>query len=129
MCHPYGDQAMIMWINDIENVTYFGDRRVKYNANKSAVILKKHHDVCAHYLALHGSYPVQIEQYWKRTLVTPRNLGYHVPKIRYPCGDQDKRFNKTNFEEMYYADPIPCKDSPVWYIYDVYVGRSGKRGI
>ncbi len=63
MCHPYGDQAMIMWINDNENVTYFGDRRVKYNANESAVILKKHPDVCAHYLALHNSYPVRIEQY------------------------------------------------------------------
>ena len=124
MCHPYGDQAMMMWINDIENVIYFGDRRVTYSDDK--LNLEEHPDICAHFLAVHGSYPVRIEQYWQRTLVTPRKR-YPVPNITYPCGDQDKRFNKTNFKGMYYADPIPCKDSPVWQIGDMYVGRSGKR--
>jgi hypothetical protein len=127
MCHAFGDQAMAMWINDIENVTYFGDPRVHYEVTANEPILEQHLHICEDFLALHGSYPIQIEQYWQVMLLASWKR-YPVPGITYPCGDQDKRYNKTNFGGMYYADPIPCKDSPIWSIGDVYVGRSGKRG-
>jgi hypothetical protein len=127
MCHPFGDQAMAMWINGVENVTYFGDPRVNNEVNIGQYIMKYFPDICKVFLALHGSYPIQIEQYWQKTLVTPWTT-YPVTEITYPCGDQDKTYNKTNFKGMYHADPIPCKDSPLWEIGDIYVGRSGKRG-
>ena len=127
MCHPFGDQAMMMWINDIENVVYFGDPRVYYDVSADEPILEEYPDICSNFLALHGSYPVQIEQYWRR-IMGKRGGKYPVPGITYPCGDMDKTFNKTNFEGMYYADPIPCRDSPVWDIGEMYVGRSGKTG-
>ena len=128
MCHPFGDQAMAMWINDIENVTYFGDPRVHYGVTANDPVFEKHPELCKDFLALHGSYPIQIEQYWQKILLTPSKR-YTVPEISYPCGDQDKKYNKTNFQGMYYADPIPCKDFPVWNKGKAYVGRSGKLGL
>ena len=125
MCHPFGDQAMAMWINDIDNVTYFGDPRVHYEVSAYEPILELHSDICEDFLALHGSYPVQIEQYWRRMLTTPWKR-YLVPQLSYPCGDQDRKYNTTYFEGIYHAEPIPCKDSPFWNISGVYVGRSGK---
>jgi hypothetical protein len=117
---------MAMWINGVENVTYFGDPRVNNEVNTGEHILANYPDICKDFLALHGSYPIQIEQYWQKTLVTPWTT-YPVTEITYPCGDQDKTYNKTNFKGMYHADPIPCKDSPLWEIGDIYLGRSGKR--
>ena len=125
MCHPFGDQAMIMWINAIENVTYFGDPRVHHEVTADKPILEQYPEICSKFLALHGSYPAQIEQYWRRILVV-RKRKYRVPRITYPCGNMNKTFEKNNFQGMYYADPIPCRDSPVWNIGNMYVGRSGK---
>lgn len=116
---------MIMWINAIENVIYFGDPRVHYDVTAGKPILEQYPDICSNFLALHGSYPIQMEQYWQRMLVK-RRREYPIPGITYPCGNMNKTFEKRNFEGMYYADPIPCRDSPIWNIGDMYVGRSGK---
>ena len=127
MCHPYGDQAMAMWINDIENVTYFGDSRLHHNVSAGKPILRQYPDICSNFLALHGSYPLQIDQYWKRMLVTRRKK-YPVAGITYPCEDMDKTYNYKKFKRKYHAKPIPCRDSPVWNISEMHVGNSGKTG-
>ena len=126
MCHPYGDQAMQMWINNIRDVTYFGDPRVSFGVSANEPILELHSDICKDFIALHGSYPIQIEQYWQRLLTTSWKT-YHVPAITYPCGEQDKTYIYKNFQGMYHAKPVACKYFPVWNISDFYVGRSGQR--
>ena len=127
MCHPFASQAMQMWINGVKNVTYFGDYRVHHHVTAGKPILKKYPEICSKFLALHGSYPLQMEQYWQRMLVTGRKK-YPVPGITYWCGNMDKKYNNSKFQGMYYAKPIPCRDSPVWTIGDMYIGRGGTKG-
>ena len=124
MCHPYGDQAMIMWINNIPGVTYFGDRRVHHDVANKDQILTDHGDICEQFMAIHGSYPVEIERFWKHELNTKTKTHYTVPPVTYPCGTKDKTFNYRSFGGMYNAVPRPCREMPVWAIGAFYGGRS-----
>ena len=125
MCHPYGDQAMAMWINNIPGVTYFGDPRVHHSVSANDHILQYYTHLCGSFLALHGSYPVEIEKFWINHESLPRVKEYEIPGISYPCGQQNKTYSNKNFLAMYYAEPIPCKNLPRWNISESYVGRSG----
>ena len=123
ICHPYGDQAMAIWINNIPGVTYFGDPRVHHSVSAKDHYLQYYSDLCGNFLALHGSYPVEVEKFWLSHLSTSRDKEYKIPRISYPCGEQDKKYNKTNFLGMYHAEPILCKKLPSWNIAEFYVGR------
>ena len=93
MCHPYGDQAMSMWINNISGVIYFGDRRVHHGLAARNKKLRHDQDICGNFLALHGSYPVEIEMFWLNYLSNGSKKKYSIPPITYPCGNMDKTFN------------------------------------
>ncbi|XP_046851673.1 uncharacterized protein LOC124445001 [Xenia sp. Carnegie-2017] len=121
MCHPYGDQAMIMWINNIPGVTYFGDPRVINDVVDYTSIVKTG-DICASFLGVHGSYPWKMKKFWSQFLEM-RTETYHVPEITYPCGSQSKTFVYKNFGGMFYAVPRPCKENPAWQIGEFYQGR------
>ena len=123
MCHPYGDQAMMMWINNIPGVTYFGDPRVHHALAKKEHILQ-YEDICGNFLAIHGSYPVEIQLFWHRYLSKKTNTQYTIPSVTYPCGAMDKTFNYKSFGGMYNAVPRPCRERPVWNIGAFYAGRS-----
>ena len=132
MCHPFGDQAMTMWINDIENVTYFGDPRVRHHIPlKSNDVAMKQNDtnLCKDFLAIHGSYPLQIERYWQSMIILAPLTGYHIPPVTYTCGIKNKTYNKYSFRRVFYANPIPCRDSPVWNISSFWPGRSKSRAL
>ena len=126
MCHPYGDQAMIMWINNIPGVTYFGDRRVHHALAARDHIIRYYDDICGNFLAIHGSYPVEIEKFWLHSLSKGTKKKYAIPPITYPCGDMDKTFNYRSFGGMYNAMPRPCRENPTWNIAEFYRGRSGR---
>ena len=119
---------MAMWINGIGNVTYFGDPRVYHGVSADAPILQQYPNICSNFLALHGSYPVQLEQYWQRMLLT-RTKKYTVPGIIYPCGNVDKTYNYRIFKIKYRHEPIPCRDSPVWTLGEMHVGRDGRKDL
>ncbi len=121
MCHAYGDQAMAMWINNIPGVTYFGDPRVHHAVVKRGKILQ-YEDVCENFLALHGSYPVEVELFWLHISSKGTTKKYTVPPITYPCGTMDKTFNYRNFGGMYNAKLRPCRDNPKWSIGEFYGG-------
>jgi len=123
MCHPYGDQAMAMWINNIPGVTYFGDARVHHGVVKREKILQ--YNICQHFLALHGSYPVDVELFWQHYLSKGAMTNYTTPPITYPCGSMNKTYNHTGFEGVYFAEPKPCKKNPTWNKGEFYVGRGG----
>ncbi|XP_028418599.1 uncharacterized protein LOC114544046, partial [Dendronephthya gigantea] len=125
MCHPYGDQAMSMWINNIPGVTYFGDRRVHHDLAAEDKMLKYYQDICSNFLALHGSYPLEIEMFWLNYLNNGSKKKYSIPPITYPCGNMDKTFNYMSFAGMYNAKPKPCRNNPTWKIAGFYSGRNG----
>lgn len=65
LCHPYGDQAVAMWINTSnKNITYFMDnnRIVHKSAGRDPNYYRM--DVCDEYLSLHGTYPKAMRQLW-----------------------------------------------------------------
>lgn len=124
MCHPYGDQAMAMWINNISGVTYFGDTRVHHGVSANDNFLQYYSDICYNFLALHGSYPVEIERFWLTEQSMPRTKDYAIPGISYPCEGQDRTYDYESFLGMYHAEPIPCKNLPSWNISQFYGGRS-----
>ena len=126
MCHPYGDQAMSMWINDISGVTYFGDPRVHHHLAARDHILQHYDDICGNFLAIHGSYPVEIEKFWVHSLSKDTKKKYPIPAITYPCGERSKTYNYMSFGGMYNAKPKPCRENPTWNIAEFYRGRSGK---
>ncbi len=123
MCHAYGDQAMAMWINNIPGVTYFGDPRVHHAAVKRDKILK-YKDICESFIALHGSYPVEVEKFWPHVSSKGTMKNYTVPPVTYPCGAMNKTFNYMSFKVRYNAKPRPCRDNPTWNISKFYRGRN-----
>jgi hypothetical protein len=125
MCHAYGDQAMPMWINNIPGVTYFGDPRVHHAVASTDHALQSYEDICGKFLAIHGSYPVEIENFWLRSLSKGTKNKYPIPAITYPCGAMSKIYNYMSFHGMYNAIPKPCRDNPIWNIAEFYSGRSG----
>ena len=126
MCHAYGDQAMAMWINNIPGVTYFGDPRVHHALAAKHNILQHYDDICEKFLAIHGSYPVEIAKFWLRALSKGTKKKYPISPITYPCGAMNKTFNYMGFAGMYKARPKPCRINPTWTIAEFYKGRSGK---
>ena len=126
MCHPYGDQAMAMWINNIPGVTYFGDPRVHHAVAARDQILRNYKDICGKFLAIHGSYPVEIEKFWLRVLSKGTMKNYPIPAITYPCGAMSRTFDYMSFYGMFNAEPKPCRNNPTWSIAEFYKGRSGQ---
>ena len=124
MCHAYGDQAMIMWINNIPGVTYFGDPRVHHAVVNRDNILQ-YEDICENFLALHGSYPAEVDSFWKHYLSKRTKKKYTIPPVTYPCGTMSKTFNYRSFGGMYHAEPRPCRENPIWNIGEFYAGRNG----
>ena len=129
MCHAYADQAMAMWINNIPGVTYFGDPRVHHAVAARDHTLQYYDNICETFLAIHGSYPVEIEKFRLRALSKGTMKKYPIPAITYPCGNMSKTFNYMSFRGMFNAKPIPCRNNPTWSIAGFYKGRRGKQGV
>jgi hypothetical protein len=123
-CHPYGDQAIAMWMNKIPGVTYFGDPRVQHGGLKRKKI-RQSDDMCEKFLALHRSYPAEVELYWRRYLShSGTRKNYTTPPITYPCGTINKTYNYRSFRGRYRAEPKLCRENPIWSIGEFYAGRS-----
>lgn len=129
MCHPFGTQAIVMWINSIPGVTYFGDSRV-HHAVVSVNHILQNENICENFLALHGAYPLGMTQFWKHYQNSKKTASYLIPPVTYPCGNMSRTsYDYRKFNGIYRAKPKPCREKPVWTIADFYPGRSGKNGL
>ena len=127
MCHPYGDQAMMMWINNIPGVTYFGDPRVHHRAANKDQTLTDYGDICEKFIAIHGSYPVNIERFSRHELNTKKKTHYTIPPVTYPCGTMNKTFNYKSFRGTFGAVPRPCREMPTWKKGAIHGGKTRAR--
>lgn len=123
LCHPYGDQAVAMWINRSQkNITYFmdNDRIVHKSAGRDANFYRM--NVCDKYLSLHGTYPKAMRQLWLLTTSIQNkyynDLKYEVPGIA-KFSDLCKFspvFEYDAFLPEYQFKPKLCHLKPKWTI-------------
>lgn len=127
MCHPYGDQQVALWMNDVIDSVYFHDPRVVDEVSARIPELKHLPEICRTFLALHGSYLHEMLTYWEIKEMEKGN-DYWVPSIEEfsnVCS-----LNKTfDWRAMggppYGWEPKPCFTKPVWDIYHIHRGRNG----
>lgn len=114
-CHPFGDQAVAMWVNrlDLEGVkvTYFADnQRVVHRRRKNMKEVKS--SFCESLIAVHEIYPRQMLQYWNVTKgqkLNPSVYNHHGVQeyknyCKYPKGLHWKAFLMT----FWGHEPKPC---------------------
>ena len=121
LCHPYGDQAVAMWMNNsTKNITYFMDNKriVHKSAGRDQRFFTK--DVCERFISLHGTYPSSMRRFWlvshKLRRLNKHAIVYSTPAIQ-PFHEQCKHspiFDYTGFNLKYRFKPRPCSEKPRW---------------
>ena len=127
MCHPFGDQQIALWMNNVADGVYFHDPRVIHEITAQIVEFKHLPEICHTYLALHGTYLHEMLTYWEITQKEKRD-DYWVPSIeRYSdvC-PLNRTFDWRAIGGPPYGwEPQPCALEPVWNIYHIHRGRTG----
>ena len=130
-CHPFGDQAVAMWIRDSKlDIKWFPDNtRIVHEATayKEEIYIKS--DVCHRYVAMHGSYKVQMLKYWiltqeqSRGTLKRKYFIPHIPQFNSFC-TKNMTFSVNAFWPHVRFQPKPCKDKPEWGVTkNKFVGR------
>lgn len=137
LCHPFGDQAVALWIKESKlNITWFSDRRVVHSATAYANKRYRKENLCNRYLALHGTYQMEMLLYWifSKSEVVPlhrvsnnlKNTNYEIPRIpriQDVC-KTNLSFTTSAFYPHVRFEPKLCRDNPKWRITnDDFVGR------
>ena len=126
LCHPFGGQNIGIWLNDMPDVTTFGDNNRLFHLNyDSKEKAAKRKEVCHSALGIHKSYPEEMRLYWKIFLNENKNVTYEIPPIAFPCR-HPRGINYKVFEGQYFAEPILCKNNPIWEKGEFFKGRQGK---
>ena len=108
-CHPMLDQAFGMWMNDYPGLQTFGDNARLYHHGLNP---SQSHGLCARALAVHKSYPAEMRMYWNVTS-REQSISTTVPPVVFPCSLPQMSSYKA-FGGVWYYEPKPCKDNPVW---------------
>ena len=135
-CHPFGDQAVALWIKESKlDIKWFIDNdRIIHYATAYKEDQYTFPGLCHRYLALHGSYQLQMLKYWILTReylqTTKRNITHSVPPI--PEFSSLCTKNRTFDVNAFFSHvrfPVKlCKDKPEWGVSkQKFVGREEYR--
>lgn len=131
-CHPIGDQAVAMWMNNSTyNVTYFMDntRIVHKTAGHDTKYYTK--TVCEKFISLHGVFDVEMRKLWlvwyklyrAKLSSMPRYKISPIRKFEKLC-PYSKEFSTDGFYPEYRFEPRLCRLNPTWSISkSVHPGR------
>ena len=125
LCHPFGGQNIGIWLNDMPDVTTFGDNKrlfhLNYDSNEKAA---KRKEICHTALGIHKSYPEKMRLYWK-VFLKEDNVTYEVPPVVFPCRIP-RGINYKVFGKPYFAEPKLCKKNPIWKRGEFWKGRQNE---
>ena len=127
ICHPFGDQAVSLWIEDSKiNVTWFWDPRIIHSdINHRNKYLKP--GICRDLMGIHAIYPKLMHNLWNIMEKDNKNeKSYHIPRIERFSNQCkfSKKFDWKAFSDGYRFRPKLCKDNPNWNITDgQFIGR------
>ncbi|XP_066923892.1 uncharacterized protein [Clytia hemisphaerica] len=128
-CHPFGDQAVALWIKESKlDINWFPDNnRIVHQATAYNEHQYMFNGFCNVYLAMHGSYQLQMLKYWilhsdykepKRRYFIP-----HIPEFTSFC-QKNRTFDLNAFWPHVRYMPKRCKDKPEWSISKAkFIGR------
>ena len=113
-CHPFGDQAVAMWVNGVDKegtkVTYFADNQRVVHRRKN--MREFNPGFCDSVIGIHESYPKQMFQYWnitKRQKLTPSFYKHHVVEEYQNYCKYPKRLDWKAFLMTFWGHkPKPC---------------------
>lgn len=126
LCHPFGDQTIAIWMNDVKNVIYFHDPRIFHDVTAHIPEFKLLQEVCGTYISLHGSYLHEMLIYWKSASKDNQST-YWVPSIQ-PISNLCPLSTRFDWRVMggppYGWEPKPCVLKPLWNIGSMHRGRN-----
>ncbi|XP_031574723.1 beta-1,3-galactosyltransferase 6-like isoform X2 [Actinia tenebrosa] len=115
LCHPYGDQAVAIWLNNRTDITRFHDPRVIHDVTAHNPQFKRANELCNTYLSLHGSYLHENLIYWD--IVQKERPQVWLPSIQ-PFEEVCKFGTHFDWRKMggypYEWEPKPCSSNPTW---------------
>ncbi|KAL9970379.1 hypothetical protein ACROYT_G022743 [Oculina patagonica] len=126
LCHPFGDQTIAIWMNDVKNVIYFHDPRIFHDVTAHIPEFKSIREVCGTYISLHGSYLHEMLIYWN--IASKGNHStYWVPSIQ-PISNICPLSTRFDWRAMggppYGWEPKPCVLKPLWNLGSMHRGRN-----
>ena len=126
LCHPFGDQTVAIWMNDIKDVIFFHDPRVYHEVTSLKPEFKSQREICQTYLSLHGSYLHEMLTYWE--IASKENATrFWVPSVQ-PLSHICPLSTYFDWRAMhgppYGWEPKPCGLNPVWDLGDMHRGRN-----
>ena len=126
LCHPFGDQTVALWMNDVKNVIYFHDPRIYHDVTAQIPEFKSLQEVCSTYISLHGSYLHEMLLYWE-TASKNNYSTYWVPSIQ-PISNLCPLSTHFDWRAMkgppYGWEPKPCVLKPLWNLGSMHRGRN-----
>ena len=127
MCNVWESQSIGYWLKIISNLTTFTDNkrllhdRSEFDSEKD---LQEKKEVCHSHLGIHESYPEKMKSFWSMYEKEKKNVAYHVPPISYDCKYQiEMDYTVWHGNELWFSEPKPCKDNPIWDRVGEYKGR------
>ncbi|EDO26286.1 predicted protein, partial [Nematostella vectensis] len=135
-CHPFGDQAIGLWINALARdgleVTFFADnkRLVHINSLDSEPYVKNS-DLCTRLLGIHQAYPARMREYWSLVKTNWFHVSFaEVPREPFKsyC-PYPRKFEWRYFASSWRHEPSPCWGSKdVWSYLEKFKYFSGRQG-
>ncbi|XP_048585497.1 uncharacterized protein LOC125568097 [Nematostella vectensis] len=134
-CHPYGDQAIGLWINAMASygleVTFFADNtRLLHENSLDSKPYLKNSDLCTRLLGIHQAYPKQMREYWSLVKTNWFNVSFaEVPREPYQsyC-PYPRRFEWRYFLPPWRHEPKPCWGSEgIWSDLEKFVYFAGRQ--
>jgi len=128
VCHKYADQAIGLWLVNIQkstNVTFFQDTRIYHKEASYSDKIKNTKDICHKYLTLHGTYHKEMKMFHEKFEKDRNNSNklYVITPITKECPLSTNTFNLTFFPRKWLGTTEPCRDKPLWSNEKVYLGR------
>ena len=129
LCHVWESQAIGYWIKSISNITTFADNkrllhtRSGFNSEKDISLRT---EICDSFLGIHQSYPEKMRAFWRVYEKENKNITNYAPPVTYDCKYPLAMDYKTwNGHSLWFSEPKPCKDNPIWDRNGEYKGRRG----
>ena len=126
LCHPFGDQTVAIWMNDVKNVIFFHDPRIFHDVSAKVPEFKSFDKMCLKYISLHGSYLHEMLLYWE-TSSKENHSTFWVPSIQ-PISNLCPLSTRFDWRAMggppYGYEPKPCVLKPLWDIGSMHRGRN-----
>lgn len=131
LCNPFGDISVAMWVNNVNHVTYFNDKRIYHEAGLAKSSLIEDSSLCHSYLALNSAYKKDTLLYWSNVQSEP-STNFEIPRIppfEKTC-NLTKHVDWKSFAMGHRFEPVRCMRRPVWNsLGKMYFGKQGAKAI